>query len=235
MSAVTFAEKIFTTTNIGRQLSERRTKFGLTTEDIVSALNISKRNLSALEENRFDDIPEGIYRDLFVKTYATYLGFSWDEMAPAYATQVSLYTAHTSLRQESAPPTAVGDRNLWVAHRILKNVSIVGGIGACALYLLFLASGIMRPPALTIASPTDHESSRSGRVQVLGSTATDANVTINGKAVPRGADGTFSQDLILTEGANTIRIVAARKYSNPHTITRTVFFTHETLGMSAPR
>ena len=183
MSAVTFAEKFLQQQTSDDSFLSVVQSSSPMTEDIVSALNISKRNPSALEENRFDDIPEGIYRDLSVKTYATYLGFSWDEMRSAYATQVSpLHCAQYRFVRVSSAHRGLRPKPLGCPPDFQEREYRRRNRRVCAL-----SSPRIRhhAPARPWQSPLLPTMSRvaPGRVQVLGSTATDANVTINGKAV----------------------------------------------------
>lgn len=54
-------------------------------------------------------------------------------------------------------------------------------------------------------------------------------VTVNGATVTVGTDGTFTKDVTLAEGANTITIVAKDKAGKTTTVTRKV-----TVDTSAP-
>lgn len=232
--SVCFEEKILTQGNLGRILQERRELFGLERDDAATALNMSSRTVCALEENRFEDIPERLYRELFLKTYATYLGFSWSDLASVYARQDALYHGTPDDSAPVRPRTAVAKKHLVVAGRVLKNSLIVSGVAACALYLALLGFSLVRPPELSVLSPLDHTSTHTGRVRIEGATSKDATVAINGSPVKRAADGTFRQDIVLMEGANTIRVVAAKKYSKEHMVTRTVFFTKSVVENALP-
>lgn len=88
-------------------------------------------------------------------------------------------------------------------------------------------------PTLNIATPTDGMITNSASVVVSGTTndATTSPVTlkINGTSVDVSSDGSFSHSVGLTEGVNTITIVATDGAGKATTITRTV-----TMNTSAP-
>jgi len=56
-----------------------------------------------------------------------------------------------------------------------------------------------------------------------GKTDPGTTVTVNGNSVTVGSDGSFTANLYLSEGANTITIIATSKYNVTNKITRTVY------------
>jgi cytoskeletal protein RodZ len=61
-------------------------------EEISKATKISVRLLNAIEMDRYDVLPEGIFRKSFIKNYAGYLGMNEDKVLQEYlvATQTTL-------------------------------------------------------------------------------------------------------------------------------------------------
>lgn len=88
-------------------------------------------------------------------------------------------------------------------------------------------------PSLNITAPAEGLVTNQTSVVVSGTTndATSSPVTVkvNGTAVTVGSDGSFSHEVTLTEGANTITIVATDGAGKTTTITRSV-----TMNTSAP-
>jgi len=65
------------------------------------------------------------------------------------------------------------------------------------------------PPTLVVTSPVGGEITNNPVLKVKGYTdAVDSSVTINGNTVPLAADGSFDYPVALTEGSNTIKVVA---------------------------
>lgn len=89
------------------------------------------------------------------------------------------------------------------------------------------------PPTLSITAPADKLITNKSTVTVTGKTdditSKPVAVTINGTAVTVGADGTFSKDVTLVNGSNTITIIAKDKAGKTTTVVRTV-----TLDTAAP-
>lgn len=89
-------------------------------------------------------------------------------------------------------------------------------------------------PSLEITTPTEGLVTNSNKVAVTGRTAagaytTLAGVTINGATITVNEDGTFSHEVTLIEGSNTIVIVATDSIGKATTVTRNV-----TLDTGAP-
>lgn len=57
----------------GEALRDAREKYGLSIEEVASELNLSVPQVSALEENRFDDLPGKTYVQGYLKSYARLL------------------------------------------------------------------------------------------------------------------------------------------------------------------
>ena len=90
-------------------------------------------------------------------------------------------------------------------------------------------------PTLNVTSPTDNLLTNSNQVTVAGTAApgsdavTLSRVTVNGEEVSIGAGGSFTKQVTLTEGANTITIVAEDSIGKTTTVIR-----HVTLDTQAP-
>jgi cytoskeleton protein RodZ len=71
--------------SFGENLRRERELRGVDLRDIAEATNISLRFLQALEQDRKDVLPGGIFPKAFVRQYATYLGLDPDRLATEYA------------------------------------------------------------------------------------------------------------------------------------------------------
>ena len=72
----------------GSRLREERQRQCLTLADVEATTGIPERHLAALEEDRFDLLPDGSYRRSSLREYADYLGFSRDAYADEGRQQV---------------------------------------------------------------------------------------------------------------------------------------------------
>lgn len=67
------------------------------------------------------------------------------------------------------------------------------------------------PSLLELRLPLESSSSEIDAVRIIGKTATDAAVEINGASLEVGADGSFQADVLLDLGDNTIEVTATRR------------------------
>lgn len=66
---------------IGRSLEQRRKEKGLSFEEVEQATKIRKRYLAGLERADYDVLPDGVYAQGFLKTYANYLGLDGETLS----------------------------------------------------------------------------------------------------------------------------------------------------------
>jgi cytoskeletal protein RodZ len=99
----------------GEKLRQRREQRGLTIEAISNTTKISPRMLLALEEERFDQLPGGVFNKGFVRAYARQLGLSEEEtlndyLAALRETQVQSQPILPDFRKSGqAAPTAASE------------------------------------------------------------------------------------------------------------------------------
>lgn len=70
--------------DLGTGLRRAREQSGLSLRQIADATKQSVRNLSALENNRIDQLPGGIYRRAIVRTYAAHVGLDPESTLRAF-------------------------------------------------------------------------------------------------------------------------------------------------------
>jgi cytoskeleton protein RodZ len=113
----------------GASLKRERELRGISLEEISKATRISIRFLDAIEMDRYDIFPEGIFRKSFIKSYAQYLGMNEDKVLQEYilATQAapnpSAEEKPSGYRSSLKPPNNVR----WVIAGLLA-LLMVGAI-----------------------------------------------------------------------------------------------------------
>lgn len=70
----------------GDKLRREREMRGVTLDEIAEATKIGTRSLRALEEERFDQLPGGIFNKGFVRSYARFLGLDEEQAVSDYIT-----------------------------------------------------------------------------------------------------------------------------------------------------
>jgi len=140
---------------VGTRLRDAREARGLSIRQIADATKLSARVLVALEEQRIDDLPPGIYRRAAVRTYAREVGLDVEQTLLAYLHE---HPDHLPL-PGTAIAALVGPR---VPSRLPKAFGWLGvmvpAVAAVAyLMLAFGVPGEMQAPGqarLTLEEPT---------------------------------------------------------------------------------
>lgn len=124
-------------------------------------------------------------------------------------------------------PSALSDGT----HSFTLDVSDNDGNAATAVATSFIVD--TTPPTLTVSAPSDNLITNNAEINVTGTTndalSTPVTLTINGESVPVNSDGSFTYTVTLTEGKNTITVVATDAAGKSSTVVRNV-----TLDTGAP-
>ncbi len=190
--------------SFGEKLRHEREMRGITLREIADATKISSRFLQALEEDRLDVLPGGLFPRAFVKQYATFLGLD----AVALLEQFAAVHGEAVVERRPAPPP---ERRL----RITAGHVILGGIACCSWSSASAAPRLgpslaraprrrARPPPRTAVLPTDRVFPAPALAHDTVATASDALVlTMTAQQecwVEVRTDGTTVVNRVLAEG-----------------------------------
>ena len=78
--------------NLGQRLQKEREKQGVTLDEVCASTKVAMRFLRAIEEERFDQLPGGIFNKGFVRSYAQHLGINEQEAVDDYLLAAGLVT-----------------------------------------------------------------------------------------------------------------------------------------------
>ncbi len=123
-----------TAVSFGERMRREREMRGIKLEEIAESTKIGKRNLVALEQEQFDQLPGGIFNKGFVRAYAKYLGLDEEQTVNDFLAASANYDQPAALQPPPTswvkPPVMPSDealrrRNLlWV---LLAAFLLVGG------------------------------------------------------------------------------------------------------------
>lgn len=87
-------------TAFGTRMKQERERKGITLDDAAQATKISTRFLRAMEDERFEQLPGGIFNKGFIRAYARHLGIDADEAVADYLEITGIAPANTAERDE---------------------------------------------------------------------------------------------------------------------------------------
>lgn len=203
--------------NPGSQLRQARQDHGLSLEEAAKKINLKASYLLALEENRFDKLPAGIYGKRFLKEYANYLGLDYQKLLNDFGEQSTVVNGGDPFSQK-----IVKSHKLMVFPRLIRNLLILLIIVIIGVCLLFYLKNIVSPPTLTIFFPPANLSTPDTSLVIRGQSENGTEVKINNEPMFIDLNGNFSKTINLKRGTNFITVSAQKKYGRKTTITRQI-------------
>jgi cytoskeleton protein RodZ len=181
--------------SFGERLKREREMRGVSLEEISAATRISTRFLAALENDRWDELPGGIFNRGFIRAVARFLGLDEEALVAEYAVATNDRPAFAV----TAKPPAKTLRAVWPAvviatvavlavaagliYRHYRNPPVARTHTAAAL----AAAAALGPPAGTAtaspAGPATVPAAPPMKLQVEVGRATRLTVTADGKTV----------------------------------------------------
>lgn len=197
-------------------LSSLRLEKKIELELAAQKLGIKKDYLEAIENNRLDLIPSGIYKKSYLKKYAEFIGLK-DELIDKRINDLK-----EEDKDDPFSKKVVSRNNLLVFPKIIKIILFSLAILFCILYLLFYLRKITQPPRLIITYPESNLLTDDRSVTISGETEAEVELKINDELVLSNNNGNFSQTINLKTGINNIIISAKKKYSRENVIIKQV-------------
>ncbi len=203
---------------IGVWLRQEREARGWTLEKASRETKILPKYLRAIEDEHFEELPEGLVRRNFIRGYLQILGGESEflhqiEMLIQPEVQARVHPVH--------PPLGLRAGLFPLDWRILATVLAVLGL---VVYLGYEVWMLASPPILNLADPVRDAATVTPIIRVSGSTDPRAIVLVNDRSVPKDRAGNFETTVDLEGGVNVIKVQAKKKYSRPRVEYRMVLF-----------
>jgi cytoskeletal protein RodZ len=209
---------------IGNMLREKRIELNKTLEDIEKDIKIRKKFLSSIESDDYMSLPSRVYAEGFVRRYGKYLGFSEREITAFFHRQMSEPSKASILPKKS--DTTLEENKLRLTPTKFLAILLSIFLLFFAGYFLYQYRTLQFPPKLEISSPKENFETIESRVEVIGSTDSDATVSVQGVSVLVRDDGKFFDQVTLEKDETMITIIATSRYGKSTTVTRTVKRNH---------
>ncbi len=128
----------------GERLKQEREKRKITLEEVAQATKIGARQLRAIEEEKFDQLPGGVFNKGFIRAYARHLGLSEDQAVADYteAYRASHPEASAPVDPEAEGRKILEQRALRVQQERPHMQRIPWGKAALALLLFVFALAV---------------------------------------------------------------------------------------------
>lgn len=203
----------------GELLSQARKKKRISLDHASQDLVIKKIHLEALEQENWSQLPESLYVKGYIKSYAKYLSLNPDYL-------VAIYRREYDEKKYPQKPAHKFQKRLFITPNKLLNSIFALAVIIFIAYIIIQYSSVFSSPKLEINSPQNDETISVPAIKISGKTEKDATVSINGRFAPVDESGNFNYEYVLTEGKNSIEIIASFRLSPKNKINRTVRLIH---------
>ncbi len=197
--------------SFGETLRKRRLDLGYSLKQVAEVLQIRKNYLEALEGEDLKSLPSSVYVQGFLRHYARFLKLDQGAILKSYQTERTISDNLESKAELPYPNKVKRISPLALNPRLVKLSLIVLAVVAFFIYLGWELSGFSAPPSLKIISPQDDERINTDFVMIVGQTDEGAEVLINSQPVFIDPKGYFREQIILSEGLNTVEVLAKNK------------------------
>jgi cytoskeletal protein RodZ len=215
--AIFNAKKIADTEpRLGLKFRWAREVFAIDLGTASRAVKIPEKYLTAMEKNRFSDLPKAkVYRLSYVREYAKFLHLNEDSASAQF------------LKENGLKGVGVIHPKKFVRNTPLFSISIFARnlLAACFIllfagYLSWQVKRVIEPPELSVFNPAEGITVTENSITVQGETEKECQLAINGQEIMPDEKGNFNLTIDLAEGLNTITITATKKHGKVSTVTR---------------
>jgi len=222
MTALFSKKKICSSRSLPEKLRIARKKMDINLEEAEKETKIPMKYLHALEHAEYNNLPADIYVLGFLKRYGNFLGMKQDIVKQyrdekAIACSVSNLKnkfikeeKKTLIRPEPSMKWLNSPRFFLTPELVISvcvTIAVVGLLG----YIWFQVKSFAAAPPLELSNNNAEIVVSMDSINIEGKTDSGAILTINNEPVGVSADGSFSQQIQLSKGVNTIQILARNK------------------------
>lgn len=203
---------------LGGRLKAARELRQITKEVAAKKLRIRIEYLVAMEENRFDRLPAGLYGKNYIKEYGELLKIPAEEIKKWLDNNFELVNELNNPFSQKI----VRKKEFIVFPKLIRNIIFILIFSACIFYLASYFKKIVSPPELNIYQPEKNLKISENFIEIKGETESEAEININGETILNNNNGLFSTTINLKRGINNIVITAKKKYSREASVLRQI-------------
>jgi transcriptional regulator with XRE-family HTH domain len=202
--------------NLGEIIKEEREKRFLSINRVSKDLGIKKNYLDAIENNRINILPEGLYSKQFILKYCEYLNINISEFKDFFSK-----IDKEKKENDCFSYKKLSKKKFIIFPKIFRNLIFTLIIVLFFGYFVFYFINLSMPPELNIIYPGKDLIINEKKIILQGKTEKEAVIKINGEEIFNN-DGDFSKEIILKKGVNKITISSKQKFSKENIINRQI-------------
>ncbi len=202
----------------GELLRRHRQKKKLSLTQVSKEVGIKESYLEAIEADKIDMLPRGVYVKSFISRYAEFLELDTKDIFPS----VKIKTQDKPKQKSLFVKQVVKSKYFWSMPKLAKSVLLATIVGLGFFYLLLSFKSITSSPRLDIFYPNDNLIISKKDIEIKGNVNPGIKVVINGENVLTDLDGDFSKNINLKNGINIVQIAAKKAYGRDTVVNRQI-------------
>ncbi len=205
---------------VSEVLKNTRLEKHLSLDEAARGTKIRVVYLEALENGQFEKLPPLTFVRGFIKNYGEYLGLNTHELLAIFRRQFDERKSNRIVPKSLTEP--LGKRKIVLTPNRVVTLAILLAAFLFFIYLGFQYRLLNSAPYLDVTVPQDNLHLTTNKIEVVGKTDPDASLSINGQEIQLKKDGIFTASMTLSEGTNTLEIMAVSKMGKKSTIVRKI-------------
>ncbi len=205
-----------------------------TVEDLSRLTGVSENYISALLENKFNELPANVFVKGYLQKIASILDIDEENLWNLYLKEYNNIMPPLL----DMLPTNRFDSKEKVPSQLFKTfhyAPIIAIIFTALGFILFQSRILFGEPPLKINSPLFENIQTSDNPFIIeGEGQPHSYITINGKEIYLSDDGKFSEPIQLKPGLNEISIKATNRIGKTKIITKQIYFETSSSNIAPP-
>jgi len=199
----------------GEFLKHKRLETKFSTQEIGKKLGIKAEYLDSLENRDYKNLPPKVYVHGFIRSYANFLDADADQLIKMYGRETSFLRQDPKSEEKKLSLNRKIDFGIFpvITPKILTFAAALMILLAFGYYAFHQISSFNSKPYLYVETPAADAVVSENTLVVSGKAEKDATVKLNGQEISVSADGSFQQEITLSEGRNIIVIEAKNRFN----------------------
>jgi len=200
---------------VGQYLKEIRLLKGVSRKDLERQTKIKKDFIDAIEEGRWEDLPDYAVVAGFVKNIASFLGESPSKTLAMFRRDYPPKDLSVNPKPDVSKTFSWGPKLTF-----LLGIGII--ILALAGYLVFQYISFVKAPGLKLSSPEENQLVSQKNLLVSGKTNPEATVKANNQPILVSESGEFRAEVEVSEETAEVMVIAKSRAGKETVIRRKI-------------
>ncbi len=200
-----FQRKKVGSLTLGERLLALRKEHHVNIHEFVKHTRIQKKYVEALESGNYDQLPSQVYVRGFIHAYENYFGLASGSLTKILDREYQIYE-NIHVKNDIKEDTFA--KKSFASHIVISSRMLLAGLVFClvagiGIYAYSGARQFVSAPFIDILAPENGSQTDASSTEIRGMTHPEAFLYLNDDPIAVDVDGSFSQEVILTEGENT--------------------------------